>query len=107
MATIDRLPGELNAKRKRGDSLSESAVFSISLAGFTATSELLSLVTGLRVSLVPVVVSASGTNGVLSFSMPKADMAAIPSGTYQWTTRVGSSASNQTTYLDGWFEVVP
>lgn len=107
MATIDRLPGELNVKRKRGDSLSESAVFSISLAGFTATSELLSLVTGLRVSLVPVVVSASGTNGVLSFAMSKSDMAALPSGSYQWKTRLGSSPSNQTTYLEGWFEVTP
>lgn len=107
MATIDRLPGELNAKKKRGDSLAESAVFSISLAGVTATSELLSLVTGQRVALVPTVISASGTCGVMSFGMTKAEMAALPSGTYQWTTRAGSSPNDQTTYLDGWFEVTP
>lgn len=107
MATIDRLPGELNAKKPRGNSLSEAAVFSISLAGFTATSELLSLVTGERVALVPVVVSSQGTNGVLSMTMTKAEMSAVPVGTYRWRTKVGSSPLDETTYLEGWFEVTP
>lgn len=105
MATIDRLPGELNASKQRGDSFSESAVFSISLAGCTATSEILSLVTNGRVALVTAAVGSAGTNGVLSFAMTKAEMAAVPSGTYRWRTKVGSSPSNATTYLDGWFEV--
>ena len=106
MATIDRLPGELNAKKPRGDSMSESAVFSISLAGTTATSEILSLVTGERVALVSSAIAASGTNGVLSFALTKAEMAAIPVGTYRWRTKVGSSPNDATTYLEGWFEVV-
>jgi hypothetical protein len=105
MATIDRLPGELNAKKPRGDSMSESAVFSISLSGCTATSEILSLVTGERVALVSSAVAASGTNGVLSFALTKSQMAAIPVGTYRWRTKVGSSPNDATTYLDGWFEV--
>lgn len=104
-AIIDRTPGELNARKPRGDSLSESAVFSISLAGCTATSELLSLVTGERVALVATGVTSAGTNGVLTFSMTKAEMAAIPVGTYRWQTRVSRSANDETTYLDGWFEV--
>lgn len=107
MATIDRLPGELNAKKPRGDSLSESAVFSISLAGHTATSELLSLVTGQRIVVVASAVTNSGTNGVISFSLTKAELASIPAGTYRWRTKVGSSPTNGTTYLDGWFEVTP
>jgi hypothetical protein len=105
MATIDRLPGELNAAKQRGDSLSESAVFSVSLAGYTATSEILSLVTNERVILVSTAVTSAGTNGVLSFSLTKADMASIPAGTYRWRTKVGSSPNDATTYLDGWFEV--
>jgi len=105
MATIDRLPGELNASKPRGDSFSESAVFSISLAGFTATSEILSLVTNERVALVPTSVTSAGTSGVLSFAMTKSQMAAIPAGTYRWKTKVGSSPNDATTYLDGWFEV--
>jgi hypothetical protein len=104
--TIDRLPGELNAKKPRGNSLSESAVFSISLAGFTATSELLSLVTGERVSLVASSITNSGTNGVITLSMSKAEMSAIPVGTYRWRTKVGSSPTDETTYLEGWFEVM-
>jgi hypothetical protein len=105
MAIIDRLPGELNAKKPRGDSFSESATFSISLAGFTATSEILSLITGDRVALVTSAISSAGTCGVITFGLTKAEMQAIPSGTYCWKTKVGSSASNATTYLEGWFEV--
>jgi hypothetical protein len=107
MAIIDRTPGELNAKKPRGNSLSETAVFSISLAGYTATSEVLSLVTGDRVALVAAAVTNSGTNGVVTLSMTKADMAAIPVGTYRWRTKVASSPNDETTYLEGWLEVTP
>jgi hypothetical protein len=104
-AIIDRTPGELNAIKQRGDSLSETAVFSIALAGCTATSEILSLVTNERVALVAASVTSSGTSGVISFSMTKAEVAALPAGTYRWKTKVGSSPNDAVTYLDGWFEV--
>ena len=105
MATIDRLPGELNAKKPRGNSLSESAVFSISLAGQTATSEILSLVTGGLVAVVAASVANSGTTGVITLSMSKAVMSSIPVGSYRWRTKLASGPNDETTYLEGWFEV--
>jgi hypothetical protein len=107
MATYRKGPGELNWDLKRGDVETVEADFSISLTGYTATAEVLSLVTRERVLSIASSVTAAGTCGVVVMSITAAEMAAIPSGTYLFSMAAAPASGAVRHLLDGWFEVRP
>ena len=104
MASYDQTPGTLNLKMNQGDDFSSLVDFSISLVGYTVTSEITSLVTGEQV--VPFTVSVvSSTAGQVNVSLSDTQTAALARGTYGW--QLSWTEGNETrTALSGFVEVL-
>lgn len=104
MATFTSLPGTLNINVKRGDTFTTRIDFTISLAGYEVSSELLrasnrSLVQSITTAIV------DESNGVVDVSMSSSETESIGAGTYIWqlTWQTGSQVR---TAIEGFLEVV-
>lgn len=104
MASYDQTPGTLNLSFKRGDDVSALVDFSISLASYTVTAGITSLVSGAEVQ--PLTVSfVSATAGQVNVSLTDTQTAALARGTYGWTMRWVENNATRTA-LTGYVEVL-
>jgi hypothetical protein len=104
MPSYDQTPGALNLSFKRGDDVSVLVDFSISLASYTVTAGMTSLVTGDEVQ--PLTVSfASATAGQVNVSLNDTQTAALARGTYGWQMKWTESQATRTA-LTGFVEVL-
>lgn len=107
MATYRKTPGELNWDLKRGDAVTVEADFNISLAGHTATAEIISLVTGERVAQIASTVTSAGTNGVLVMTIDSPWWNTLPAGTFKFSASAAPASGAVRHLLEGWFEGRP
>ena len=105
MATYEQLPGNLGLAFRRGDELGTTIDFDTSLAGYTVSSDIVSLVTGSVVQPITVALS-NATAGVVSISLAETQTAALPVGTYGWRLEWDAPGSVRRTALQGTCEVV-
>ena len=104
MASYDQTPGTLNLSFKRADDFSAMVDFSISLASYTVTAGITSLVSGAEVQ--PLTVSfVSATAGQVNVSLTDTQTAALARGTYGWTMRWVENNATRTA-LTGYVEVL-
>jgi hypothetical protein len=104
MASYDQTPGTLNLSFKRSDDFSAMVDFSISLASYTVTAGITSLVSGAEVQ--PLTVSfVSATAGTVNVSLTDTQTAALARGTYGWTMRWVENNATRTA-LTGYVEVL-
>jgi hypothetical protein len=104
MASYDQTPGTLNLSFKRGDDVSALVDFSISLASFTVTAGITSLVSGAEVQ--PLTVSfVSATAGQVNVSLTDTQTAALARGTYGWSMKWTENNATRTA-LTGYVEVI-
>ena len=104
MPSYDQTPGALNLSFKRGDDVSVLVDFSISLASYTVTAGMTSLVTGDEVQ--PLTVSfASATAGQVNVSLTDTQTAALARGTYGWQMKWVENQATRTA-LTGFVEVL-
>jgi len=104
MSTYNQTPGTLTLKMNQGDDFSSLVDFSISLVGYTVTSNITSLVTGNQV--VPFTVSVvSSTAGQVNVSLSDTQTAALARGTYGWEL-AWTEGSVTRTALSGYVEVL-
>lgn len=104
MASYDQTPGTLNLSFKRGDDVSALVDFSISLASYTVTAGITSLVSGAEVQ--PLTVSfVSATAGMVNVSLTDTQTAALARGTYGWQMKWTENNATRTA-LTGFVEVI-
>jgi hypothetical protein len=104
MASYDQTPGTLNLSFKRADDFSAMVDFSISLASYTVTAGITSLVSGAEVQ--PLTVSfVSATAGQLTVSLTDTQTAVLARGTYGWSLKWTESTTTRTA-LAGFVEVL-
>jgi hypothetical protein len=104
MASYDQTPGTLNLSFKRGDDVSALVDFSISLASYTVTAGITSLVSGAEVQ--PLTVSfVSATAGTVNVSLTDTQTAALARGTYGWQMKWTENNATRTA-LTGFVEVI-
>ena len=104
MASYDQTPGTLNLSFKRADDFSAMVDFSISLASYTVTAGITSLVSGAEVQ--PLTVSfVSATAGTVNVSLTDTQTAALARGTYGWQMRWVENNATRTA-LTGFVEVI-
>ena len=104
MASYDQTPGTLNLSFKRSDDFSAMVDFSISLASYTVTAGITSLVSGAEVQ--PLTVSfVSATAGQVNVSLTDTQTAALARGTYGWQMRWTENNATRTA-LTGFVEVL-
>jgi hypothetical protein len=104
MASYDQTPGTLNLSFKRADDFSAMVDFSISLASYTVTAGITSLVSGAEVQ--PLTVSfVSATAGTVNVSLTDTQTAALARGTYGWQMKWTENNATRTA-LTGFVEVI-
>jgi hypothetical protein len=104
MPSYDQTPGTLNLSFKRGDDVSAMVDFSISLASYTVTAGITSLVSGAEVQ--PLTVSfVSATAGQVNVSLTDTQTAALARGTYGWQMKWVENNATRTA-LTGFVEVL-
>jgi len=104
MASYDQTPGTLNLSFKRSDDFSAMVDFSISLASYTVTAGITSLVSGAEVQ--PLTVSfISATAGQVNVSLTDTQTAALARGTYGWQMKWTENNATRTA-LTGFVEVI-
>jgi hypothetical protein len=104
MASYDQTPGTLNLSFKRADDFSAMVDFSISLASYTVTAGITSLVSGAEVQ--PLTVSfVSATAGMVNVSLTDTQTAALARGTYGWQMKWTENNATRTA-LTGFVEVI-
>jgi hypothetical protein len=104
MASYDQTPGTLNLSFKRSDDFSAMVDFSISLASYTVTAGITSLVSGAEVQ--PLTVSfVSATAGTVNVSLTDTQTAALARGTYGWQMKWTENNATRTA-LTGYVEVI-
>lgn len=104
MASYDQTPGTLNLSFKRSDDFSAMVDFSISLASYTVTAGITSLVSGAEVQ--PLTVSfVSATAGQVNVSLTDTQTAALARGTYGWQMKWTENNATRTA-LTGFVEVI-
>jgi hypothetical protein len=104
MASYDQTPGTLNLSFKRADDFSAMVDFSISLASYTVTAGITSLVSGAEVQ--PLTVSfVSATAGQVNVSLTDTQTAALARGTYGWQMKWTENNATRTA-LTGFVEVI-
>lgn len=106
MNTYTQLPGVMSFAFKRGDDFATSIDFDgISLAGYTVTSTLTSLITGSTVSAITASVTNTAT-GIVAVSLTDTQTASLAAGTYGWRLDWVAPGGVQRTALQGVVEVV-
>jgi hypothetical protein len=104
MPSYDQAPGTLNLTFNRADDFSALVDFSISLASYTVTAGITSLVTGSE--LQPLTVSiVSATAGTVNVSLNDTQTAALARGTYGWQMKWTENNATRTA-LTGFVEVL-
>lgn len=109
MAEYSLTPGQLNLKTRQGDEFSATVTLTegaspFSLAGYTVTASITSLVDGSAVDDFTVSV-VSATAGEVSISLQEADTSALASGSYAWSLRWIAPGAVTRTALAGVLEV--
>lgn len=104
-STIYSTPGSLNIVMRRGDDFSTSFDFSTTASGVTASSTIVSAVTGATVSQIATSVIDAGA-GQIRISMTPTQSAALATGTYRWQHTWDYDGDSQKTMLIGFVEVV-
>jgi hypothetical protein len=104
MSTYNQLPGTMNLAFKRANDFSSLIDFDTTLAGYTVTASVTSLVTGATV--VPFTTTVSDASaGQINIALTDTQTAALPSGTYGWQLDWTAPGSVQRTALSGTLEV--
>lgn len=103
MPSYDQTPGSLNLAFNRADDFSVLVDMSISLAGYTVTAGVNSLVTGAEVQPFAVAV-VSATAGQVNLSLSDAQTQAMARGTYGWSMKWTEGNATRTA-LTGFVEV--
>lgn len=103
MPSYDQTPGSLNLAFNRGDDFSALVDFSISLASYTVTAGITSLVTGSEVQPLTVAF-ASATAGQVNVSLSDTQTLAMARGTYGWNLKWTEGNATRTA-LTGFVEV--
>ena len=102
-----QVPGTLNLVLRKSDSVSTLIDFDgITLSGYTARSEITSLVTGSTVAGFSTTI-VNHTAGQVNVSMTGVQTQAIPSGSYGWRLILDAPGDAQRTALSGIIEVNP
>lgn len=104
MPSYDQTPGTLNLSLNRADDFSALVDFSISLASYTVTAGITSLVTGGEVQPLTVQI-VSATAGQVNVSLTDTQTAALARGTYGWNLRWTEGQATRTA-LTGFVEVI-
>lgn len=104
MPTFEQLPGELSLSFVRGDDFSCLVDFTIALTGYTVTSSITSLITGLEI-VSPTTTVTNAANGQVTVSLTDTQTAALPRGTYGWSMEWVAAGTTRTA-LSGYVEVV-
>jgi Flp pilus assembly protein TadG len=103
-STFSQLPGTMNLAFKRANDFSSLIDFDTTLAGYTVTASVTSLVTGATV--VPFTTTVSDASaGQINIALTDTQTAALPSGTYGWQLDWTAPGSVQRTALSGTLEV--
>lgn len=102
MSSFTQLPARMNVEIRAGDKASTSVDFDVSLAPYTVSSQIMSLVTGQIVSPITTTVT-NAANGQVSLSFPTS----LPAGSYGWQMIWTSSDGGRRTALSGVAEYVP
>lgn len=102
MSSFSQLPARMNIEVRAGDKASTSVDFDVSLAPYTVSSQITSLVTGLAVAPVTTTV-ANPASGQVSIALPTT----LPAGSYGWEMTWTSSDGGRRTVLSGVAEYLP
>lgn len=102
MSSFSQLPARMNIEVRAGDKASTSVDFDVSLAPYTVSSQITSLVTGQPVAPITTTVT-NAANGQVSISLPTT----LPPGSYGWQMTWTSSDGGRRTVLSGVAEYVP
>jgi hypothetical protein len=108
----DQRPQTLNLLVRRGDALNTDLTLTVgcsgtaafSLAGYTLTSDIVSLVTGNVVQTASATIVNAGA-GVANVTVSEADIEALPIGSYGWSLRWTAPTGAERTPYAGLFEV--
>jgi hypothetical protein len=106
MTTVSNIPGTLNLTVKQGDGFSTALDFDTTMAGVTATTTIVSLVTGSLVDSFTTTVTAA-TAGQATISMTPTQTTALGAGTYFWSHQWANGSGYHRTLLSGVLEVTP
>ena len=105
MTTYTQLPGTMSLAFKRGDDFSTLIDFNVSLASYSVSATVTSLVTGATV--IPFTTSlADAAAGQVSVSLTDTQTASLAAGTYGWRLDWVAPGGVQRTALQGVVEVV-
>jgi hypothetical protein len=107
MATYTNLPGALNIEVRRGDELGLTPDFNVSLAGYTVSAAVYSIVTGSTAGTMSAALTTDGSDGKVSLSMTEAETSALAQGTYRWALTWTAPGSVARMALTGALEVKP
>ena len=104
MPTYTQLPGSLSLSLRAGDEFGTTVDFDTTLADYTVTSHIVSLVTGQTVTAITttLVDAASGQVGI---AMTEAQTGALAAGTYGWRLEWVAPGDVKRTALAGMVEV--
>lgn len=105
MSTYSQLPGVLNLTVKSGDDFSTVVDFDISLAGYTVSSFVTSLVSGVNVTPIGTTISNAGL-GQVTVTMADTETSSLTPGSYGWSLRWVSGTGETRNALGGILEVV-
>jgi hypothetical protein len=83
MATYDQLPAPLNLRWTVGNDFSALLDFDVSLANYTATAAVYSVVTGAQVAAFTTTIPDAAA-GKVNIALTDTQTAAIGPGTYRW-----------------------
>jgi hypothetical protein len=104
MATFEQLAGELNAIVQASDEVGLTLDFSVSLSGYTVTSEIVSLISGDVVSSPPTTIT-DAANGIANVALSETLMASFAAGTYRLNVEWVAPGDVARRVLSGLFEV--
>jgi hypothetical protein len=99
-------PGTLNITLKKSSDFSAAIDFDITAVGVTATSNILSFVTGESVGSFATTVTDAAA-GQITISMLPTSSASLSVGTYKWQHVWDYVGPSQKTMLTGFVEVIP
>lgn len=103
--TVTNLPGLLNLAFRQSDEFRTTLDFDTTAEGVTATSEIVSYVTGQTVAQFQTT-AVDVSSGEFLVRLSAAQTGDIAAGTYKWRHVWDSVGDNQRTMLSGFVEVV-
>jgi hypothetical protein len=104
-AVAANLPGSLNLSLRRGDEYGTLVDFSVSLTGYTFSSQIYSTFTGDTIA-TPTVTAVDLSVGQVNVGMTELQTAALQAGTYGWRLIWVAPGNVTRTALQGFVEVV-